>query len=172
MSIQQENEKNENKVIFIGESAVGKTSLIKVSIRQKIDSQHLQTLTVSYFPKHFFYNNQKFTFNLWDTIGQEKYRSLTRMFFKDSNIVILVYDIANKKSFEELDFWLKQVKEEMGDDFIVALVGNKSDLYLEAEVSEQQEKEYAKEVCSHFKICSVKDNPNGFTQFLDELFEE
>ena len=172
MSKEQENANNENKVIFIGESAVGKTSLIKVSIGQKMDSQHLQTLTASYFPKHFFYNNQKFIFNLWDTIGQEKYRSLTRMFFKDSNIVILVYDITNKKSFEELDFWLKQVKEVIGDDFILAIVGNKSDLYLQEEVSEQQGKEYAEKICSHFKICSAKDNPNGFTKFLDELLEE
>ena len=172
MSKGKENEENENKVIFIGESGVGKTSLIKVSVGQEFDYQHTLTLTASYFPKKFFYNNQKFTFNLWDTIGQEKYRALTKMFFKDSNIVILVYDITNRKSFENLDFWLDQVKNEIGEDFILAIVGNKSDLYYEEEISEEKGKEYAEKKNAHFKLCSAKDNPANFIEFLDKLCEE
>ena len=163
---------NENKVIFIGESGVGKTSLIKVSIGQQFDPHHTLTLTASYVSKNFFYNDQKFNFHLWDTIGQEKYRSLTKMFFKDSNIVILVYDITKKNTFESLDFWLNQVKEEIGENFILAIVGNKSDLYLLEEITEQQGKEYADKSCSYFKLCSAKDNPDDFVRFLDELFEE
>ena len=163
---------NENKVIFIGDSGVGKTSLIKVSIGQQIDLQHTITLTASYFSKKFIYNNQKFNFNLWDTIGQEKYRALTKMFFKDANIVILVYDITSQKSFESLDLWLDQVKNEIGDDFILAVVGNKSDLYFEEKVSEKQGKEYAEKKCAKFKLCSAKDNPADFIVFLEQLFEE
>ena len=172
MSNGKEDSENENKVIFIGESGVGKTSLIKVSIGQQIDLQHTLTLTASYFSKKFIYNNQKYNFHLWDTIGQEKYRALTRMFFKDANIVILVYDITNKKSFESLDLWLDQVKNEIGDDFILAVVGNKSDLFYEEEVSENQGKEYAKKKCAKFKLCSAKDNPADFIVFLEQLFEE
>ena len=172
MSKGKEDEDNENKVIFIGESGVGKTSLIKVSIGQQFDTQHTLTLTASYFAKKFFYNNQKFTFNLWDTIGQEKYRALTKMFFIHSNIVILVYDITNKKTFEALDLWLDQVKNELGDDFILAVVGNKSDLYIKEEVSQQEGKEYAEKSCAKFKLCSAKDNPAEFIQFLDKLCEE
>ena len=172
MSNEKEDSENENKVIFIGESGVGKTSLIKISLGIKMDTQHIPTLTASFFPRHFFYNTQKYTFNLWDTIGQEKYRSLTKLFFKDANIVILVYDITNRKSFEALDFWLGQVKEGIGDDFILAIVGNKSDLYFQEEVTEQQGKQYAEEKCANFKICSAKDNPAEFISFLEQLFEE
>ena len=109
---------------------------------------------------------------MWDTIGQEKYRSLTKLFFKDANIVILVYDITSRKTFEELDFWLNLVKEGIGDDFILAIVGNKSDLFYEEEVTELQAKEYAEKNCAYFKICSAKDNPLEFISFLEQLFEE
>ena len=78
-------------------------------------------------------NIEGFNFNvyLWDTIGQEKLKAQTKIFFKNSKIVILVYDITNKKSFTELENWHKQVKESLGDNIVLGVLGNKKDLFLQ-----------------------------------------
>ena len=165
-------EDNGIKVIFLGESHVGKTNLIKISIGKPFEMESITTWAASYVPKEFFFKNQKYIFNLWDTIGQETYRSLTKIFFKGANIVILVYDITERKSFEELDYWYGQVKNELGDNFILAIVGNKIDLYAEEKVSEEEGQSYANEKGSKFALCSAKDDPKGFIKFLEELFQD
>ena len=168
-----EEEENSNKVIFLGESFVGKTNLLKISIGKPFDPHTLTTWTSSYVPKEYIYNNQKYIFHLWDTIGQEKYRSLTKIFFKDAIIVILVYDITKKKTFDALqEYWFEEVKNELGDDFILAIVGNKSDLYTEEEVSEVEGKNFAISKGCKFKLSSAKTDPLSFTQFLEELFKD
>ena len=161
-----------NKVIFLGETSVGKTNLIKVSIGKKFDPHSVSTWSASYVPREFTYNNRNYVFDLWDTIGQEQYRSLTKIFFKDAIIVILVYDITNRKSFEELEYWYGEVKNEVGDEFILAIVGNKRDLYTEEQVSEQEGRKYAAEKGAKFKLSSAKEDPIGFIQFLEELFKD
>ena len=161
------------KVIFLGETFVGKTSLINVSIGRKYDSNEESTLTSNYSVKPFDYKGQKFTFYLWDTIGQEKYRSLTNMFFKDSNIVILVYDITNLNTFNQLEYWHNQVVKQLTEEgYILAIVGNKQDLFKDEKVKEEQGKKFASEINAKFKLSSAKDDPLSFTQFLEELFKE
>ena len=167
-----EEEDNGNKVIFIGETFVGKTNLIKVSLGKPFDPNPDTTWSASYVPKEFTYDNQKYSFNLWDTIGQEKYRALTKIFFKGAIIAIIVYDITKRKTFEALEYWYEQLKEQLGDDFILAIVGNKIDLYTKQEVSEEEGKNFAASKGAKFKLTSAKDNPLSFTQFLEELFQD
>ena len=126
---------NENKVIFLGDTNVGKTSLIRISTGRKIDSGMKPTVTASFTSKRFSYNKKDYVFNLWDTIGQEKYRALVRIFFKNAIILVLVYDITNKNSFNTLNYWHEQIKNElMNDSYILAVVGNKKDLYQNEEI--------------------------------------
>ena len=166
-------EENGIKVILLGETYVGKTSLIKAALGQKFDASELTTFTSSYSVKKFKYNGQEYVFNLWDTIGQEKYRSLTKMFFKDSKIIILVYDITAKKTFEQLDYWYTQLVNQLGTSgYILAIVGNKKDLFIKEEVNEAQGKEFAKEKNAKFKLSSAKEDPVSFTNFLEEIFKE
>ena len=168
---EEENE-NGNKVIFLGESNVGKTNLMRISVGKPFDSHSLSTWSVSYLPKSFTYNKKMYIFNLWDTIGQETYRSLTRIFFKNAIIVILVYDITSRKTFEELEFWYQQVKNELNNEFVLAIVGNKKDLFTEMKVTEDEGKKFAEEKGAKFKLSSAKDDPMDFTQFLEELLKE
>ena len=168
---EEENE-NGNKVIFLGESNVGKTNLMRISVGKPFDSHSLSTWSVSYLPKSFTYNKKMYIFNLWDTIGQETYRSLTRIFFKNAIIVILVYDITSRKTFEELEFWYQQVKNELSNEFVLAIVGNKKDLFTEMKVTEDEGKKFAEEKGAKFKLSSAKDDPMDFTQFLEELLKE
>ena len=163
---------NSNKVIFLGESSVGKTNLIKVSVGKPFDPHSMRTCTSSFLPKEFIYNNKRYIFNLWDTIGEEKYRSVTKMFFKGAIIVLLIYDITKKSSFDALCYWLEEVKNEIGNNFILGVVGNKSDLYIDEEVSQEEAKNFAESKRGKFKISSAKEDPLSFIEFLEELFKD
>ena len=162
---------NENKVIFLGDTNVGKTSLIRISTGRKIDSGMKPTVTTSFTSKRFSYNKKDYVFNLWDTIGQEKYRALVRIFFKNAIILVLVYDITNKNSFNTLNYWHEQIKNElMNDSYILAVVGNKKDLYQNEEISEEEAQKFADGINAKFTISSAKEEPLVFIEFLEELF--
>ena len=161
------------KVILLGETSVGKTSLIKVSIDKHFKSLEEVTLSFNYSVKKFNYNGKEYTFNLWDTIGQEKYRSLTKMFVNNSKIIILVYDITVQKSFKQLEYWYNQVTSLVNEeDYVLAVVGNKKDLFKNEKVTEEEGKAFAKEKNAKFKLTSAKDDPLSFVSFLEELFKE
>ena len=161
------------KVILLGESSVGKTSLIKVSIGKKFNASELTTYSANYSIKKFNYNGKEYNFNLWDTIGQEKYRAFTKMFFKDTKIVILVYDITAEKSFNELNYWYNQIVNELGTEgYSLAVVGNKKDLFKQEKVKEPQGKNFAESKNAKFKLTSAKDDPLSFNSLLEQMFKE
>ena len=116
-------------------------------------------------------SSKQYILNLWDTIGQEKFRSLTKIFIKDSKIVLLVYDITRLNSFKELDFWYKMIRDILGDDIIVGVCGNKQDLFAREQVKEEEGRKYAEERNISFKLTSAK-NPLSFNKFLDELVKQ
>ena len=164
------NSQNGIKAILLGESGVGKTNLINASIGLDFDKCIGPTYYNSFAETMFKINNEKYMMHLWDTIGQEKFRPLTRIFYIDSKIVILVYDKANKKSFEALNYWNDEVKKVLGDDdkYIKAVVGNKEDLD-EEEVDEKEAREYAKSINAKFTMASAKKKGTGFVNFLEDL---
>jgi len=113
---------------------------------------------MSYVGKIVEINNKKIKLNIWDTIGQEKFRSISKMFLKETHIVILVYDITAKESFNQLDYWYNLYKENLGPNTILGVAANKSDLYEEQEVSDQAGIEYAKNHDATFSLISAKEN--------------
>ena len=161
------------KVILVGEPGVGKTNLINVSAGLKFNEEEKSTLRASFLEKRMNINGQEYKLTLWDTIGQEKLRNLTKIFFKNSKIVIFVYDITSELSFQGLRSWEKDVKELIGDDIIKAVVGNKQDLYLDKEeVKENVAMEYAKSINAKFRLASAKTDPDSFVNFLEELLKD
>ena len=164
-------EDSDIKVILVGEMSTGKTSLINITIGGKfIEGKELTTSTASFVTKQMTIGDKTYTLNLWDTIGQEKFRSLTKIFIKDSKIVIFVYDITNMKSFTELEYWFKTIKEVLGDEAILGIAGNKQDLYVKEQVNEELVKKYAEEKKVPYKLTSAK-NPLSFTSFLEDLLK-
>ena len=154
------------KVTLIGESSVGKTSIInrytKESFSQELDS----TLGANYSQKKITRHGKKIRLDLWDTAGQEKYRAIGRHFYKESYIVCLVYDITNKDSFEKIkSVWYPDLKEYGEKLKIVALVGNKLDKYLEEEVNEEDAKKFAGEIKAIYKRTSAMEGTN-----IEDLF--
>ena len=161
----------EIKVILIGESGTGKTSLINATMGLKFKDTVESTTTNSFSSKTVTINNKEYVLNLWDTIGQEKFRSLTKIFIKDSKIVILVYDITRKASFNELNFWLKMIQDILGDEPVLGICGNKSDLFVKEQVKEEEVKKYSEEKNIPFKLTSAK-NPLSFNKFLEDLVKQ
>lgn len=158
------------KAILLGESGVGKTNLINVAIGSSFDDNSSSTYYNSFVEKYFEINNKKYILNIWDTIGQEQFRPLTRIFFKDSKIVIFVYDKSLRKSFDELNYWIGEVKKFLGNDIIIAIVGNKADLdENDEDVDENEARQFAISMNAKFKMTSAKINGKGFVNFLKEL---
>ena len=160
------------KTILIGESGVGKTNLINIAKNEKFNSNQVTTVNCSFYKKIMTINDKQFNIYLWDTIGQEKLKSLTKIFFKNSKLVILVYDIANKKSFKQLEFWYQEVKQSLGDDIILGVLGNKKDLFLQEEVSEEEGQEYAKSIGARWGITSAKSDRESFLIFVENLIKD
>ena len=168
----EEEEGNEIKVILVGEPGTGKTSLINVSIGQEFKEESNSTLSSTFVPKKITKDGKEYNVNIWDTAGQEKYRSLTKIFIKDSKIVIFVYAIDNKDSYEGMkSYWVGTIKEALGEDPVLGLVGNKCDLFMNEQVKESEAKEFAQEKGMEFQLVTAKENPKGFNQFLDKLVD-
>ncbi len=134
------------KIVLIGESGVGKTSIISQFIDQIFQNDQQSTIGGTFSSKTVKCGNGKILkLEIWDTAGQERYRSVTKMFYKDANAAILVYDITNKFSFEELQkYWIEQVKESSSQDIILAVVANKSDLIEQEQVDEVKQENLPK----------------------------
>jgi small GTP-binding protein len=162
-------EEEEIKVILVGEIATGKTNLINTSMGLEFQDKTYSTQTSSISKKRVIVKNKKYCINLWDTIGQEQFRSLTKIFMKDSKIVIFVYDITRNSTFKQIkEFWYENAKNELGDDPVMAVVGNKEDLYYESEVSDDEVEKFTKENNLLFRLTSAK-TPKSFNNFLEEL---
>ena len=158
---------NDLKTILLGIQGVGKTNLIKIATGRKFEEEQNSTLSVSFFEKKIVIDKIEYKIDLWDTIGQENLRQLTKLFYNNSKIVIFVYDITSLKSFEELKSWHEEVIDQVGDDIIKGVVGNKMDLYYNEQVKEEQGKEFAKSIGSEYLSISAKtDPPKKFEDFL------
>ena len=162
----------EIKMILLGESGVGKTSIISRYVENTFEENVITSHAMTYVQKDLTIENQKIQLNIWDTVGQEKYRSLSKLFFKDTKIVILVYAITDMTSFKGLDYWSSLYKETIGDDAILGIVGNKSDLYLEQEVSQEKGEELAKQKGGFFSEISAKENGDQLDSYINKLVTE
>lgn len=115
------------KVIVVGSAGVGKTFLIRRFVSGDTIKQE-PTLTVELETKQIFLSNGSVALQLWDTVGQEKYRWLTNSYFAGAELVILVFDVTNPESDKEVAEWLEMIRQKVTDDVPVFLAGNKCDL--------------------------------------------
>ena len=137
------------KVVLLGETAVGKSSLVSRFVEDKFQTNYATTMTGAFFTKEVLYEKQqkRIKYEIWDTAGQEKYRALNKMFYQDTKVVILVIDITRKDTFQAiLNYWYKELKENAPQNTIIAIASNKSDLYEYEEVTKEELDEYAKSI--------------------------
>ena len=160
------------KVILIGEMATGKTSLINTCIGLEFKHKIKSTQSSSIMQKKVTIDDKTYIIDLWDTIGQEIFRSLTKIFMKDAKIVIFVYDITRLDTFNQIvEFWYDNAKEVLGDEPVMGIVGNKEDLYLESKVGDDIVQEFIKDKDIPFQLTSAKV-PKNFNDFLELLIRK
>ena len=172
---EEENEEEETiqvKAILLGETGVGKTNLSNSIVDLRFDPNSKATVNSLYIQKKMNIFGKDFEIRLWDTAGQEQYRALTKLFYQDSKVVVFVYDITNKTSFTELNYWINEIKESLGDEPVLGVVGNKSDMEELKEVSDDVAEKFAKEHGMELKLLSIKEDPKSFKIFLRKLVKE
>ena len=169
--VEEEKDKKDTpyKVVLIGESGVGKTCIMAQFISNKFDPNTITSATAQFFIKNIEIDGKILTFHFWDTAGQEKFRSLAKIFYKDAHVVILVYSITNSDSFKIMkDYWYDQVVTYGKKDVIYAIAANKSDSYEERQVSDDEGEEFAKKIGAIFVSTSAK-NDVGISELFDEI---
>ena len=170
MSQQEEDADSEEiKIILIGDSAGGKTHLINTCVGLGFNESENPTITGYFNSKTMVVNDKTYSLNLWDTAGQESYRGLTQLFFRGAEIIILAYDITSRKTFESLDEWYEISEDTINNEHIYGIVGNKNDLFVNAEITEEEGDNYAKSKNAKFKLVSAKETPGSFIKFVEEL---
>ena len=118
------------KVTMVGNVGVGKTCIVKRLVKNEYDESGKSTVGANYSKYEIYLDNKKIILDIWDTAGQEKFRSMGRHFYKNSNIVVIVYDITKKESFDDIKtFWYDNIKENAEKYKVIGIVGNKYDLF-------------------------------------------
>ncbi len=156
------------KVILVGEAGVGKTCLIKQYLYKTFDSEEIPTIAGVESYKELHLDNEKLKLTIWDTCGQERFRSINKIFMNKSNIVIFVYDITKIESFQELqNYWYKNVVSNLGKDIIYGVAANKTDLFADEKVNSNDGYNYAQSIGAIFKETSSTIHDS-----IQELIEE
>ena len=163
----------EIKLAFIGQSTVGKTSLITQYTKKTFADTYLSTIGADQIIKELkLENGLNVKLNIWDTAGQERFRSVNAIFLKGAQIVIMVYDITKRDTFEEIkNYWYNNVKNIIDKDTIIGLAGNKSDLYENEQVTKEEGQQYAQEIKAIFKETTATTF-ESINELINELVQK
>ncbi|KAJ3066747.1 Ras- protein Rab-6B [Podochytrium sp. JEL0797] len=160
MSTEFANPLKKFKLVFLGEQSVGKTSLITRFMYDKFDNTYQATIGIDFLSKTMYLDDRSVRLQLWDTAGQERFRSLIPSYIRDSSVAVVVYDISNRASFQSTTKWIDDVRAERGNDVIIVMVGNKTDLSDKRQVSTDEGETKAKEAGVLFIETSAKAGYN------------
>ena len=149
---------NRQKIIFTGDIAVGKTSIINVLMGQKFTTEYEASIGVDFFSKTIKYKGKIIKLQIWDSAGQEKFRSLIPNYIRGASLVFIVYDITNRKSFENLPKWIEFVNNIENSNIVI--VGNKSDIKDERQITLEEGEKFSQERNVEFFEVSAKEGTN------------
>ena len=157
------------KVLLLGDSTVGKTCFLLRYCDKTFQDAHLSTIGLDYRLKTMTLKNKKnVKLQIWDTAGQDRFRAITKNYYKGANGIILIYDVTNLQTYENVKNWITQIREETNPNVIIYLAGNKIDIPEEERAVKTEEgKEIADEYKLQFKETSAKDGIN-----VNEVFQE
>ena len=159
------------KILLLGDSGVGKSSLLLRYTKNQFNPDIRSTIGVEFGIKFIEIDNLKLKIQIWDTAGMERYRSLTSSYYKGAKGVIIVFDLCRKKTFENIDNWINDFKLKADEDAVILLIGNKSDLINQREVDIQEAISKSQRIKLAFMETSAKNNENVHKAFFT-LFKE
>ena len=155
------------KFIIIGDAAVGKSNLLVRYTSGQFKEEYQLTIGVEFGSNDVIIGDNTYRIQIWDTAGQENFRSITRSYYKNTACAIIVYEISNKKSFENISSWIEECKNTAPKSILMVLVGNKCDLEDNREVTEEEGREFAEKNGMLFFETSAKTGKN-----VEELFKQ
>ena len=161
------------KLLLLGDSSVGKTSILLKYISNKFDESSISTVGVDYMDKIIDYNKFKIKLQIWDTSGEEKFRTITKNFYRNADGLLVVFDLTKKESYDHIRIWINEAKEN-NDKLKTLLIGNKLDLKDERIVAIDVAKQFAEKNNLKYIETSAKDGTNineSFQAIIDLLFD-
>ena len=162
------------KIVLIGDSSVGKTNILSKYISDEYDPDTQATIGVELSTKNYTFDNNEVKVQIWDTAGQEKYRSITSSYYKGAHGCLLVYDITRKVTFENINKWLAEIKLSSNNEINMVLIGNKCDLEDKREVSIEEAQNKAKLLNMAFMETSALNGTNvekAFNELVNNVYQ-
>ena len=148
------------KIMTLGNMKVGKTNFILKYTEDKFEESHISTIGLDFKIKKLEINNKHYQLLLFDTAGQERYKSIALNVIKDAHGILLMYDITDKATFDSIPDWIQSIKDLKGDDFPLILLGNKIDLEEERNISKEEGQKFADKIGIQFFETSNKNGIN------------
>ena len=174
-SLSEDNFDEKIKIMIIGETKTGKTSLISRYCKNEFTGgAYLSTIGIDFQIKNLTINSKKIRLQIWDTAGQERFRNIAKNYFQSSDGFLILYDISNHESFETLDYWVEEIKSNSQELAKMILVGNKCDLINERKIKKDEGENYAKNKKIRFFEVSAKDGTNVeevFTRLVKDILK-
>jgi small GTP-binding protein len=159
------------KIIVIGDSGVGKSSLTNKATRNIFEDNYHATVGFEFFTFNIKIKNKIISLQIWDTCGQELFRSLITNFYRNTSLAIIVYSVTSEESFQDIDMWLKELRTHANPDVKVILIGNKVDLENERKISTEEGEKFAKaNKFDKFVETSAKTGINTLSTFVEIAF--
>ncbi|OMJ73520.1 hypothetical protein SteCoe_27781 [Stentor coeruleus] len=155
------------KIVLLGDAGVGKSSIVLRYVTDSFKTDADGTVGASYMGKIINFEDVMVKLNIWDTAGQERYHSLAKMYYRDANAAILVYDITKQESFDGMIRWYNEVKQNSNPNILVAIAGNKEDLVANENVPPENAITYAESIKAVYRRTSAKNS-----QGIEALFKE
>jgi small GTP-binding protein len=156
------------KVLLLGDSTVGKTCILLKYTDKIFQETHMMTIGLDYRLKTMtLQSGKEVKLQIWDTAGQDRFRSITKNYYKGSHGIILIYDVTSLKTFENVKSWVSQIHEEISDKVVIYLVGNKIDMDDERKVKTEEGQKLAEELGVPFVETSAKSGEN-----IDKIFSD
>ena len=162
------------KVVIVGDSGVGKTNLVKRFVTDSFNKDSKATVGVEFMCKNYSINGKIFKIEMWDTAGQERYKSITAAYYKGAKGAMIVYDVTNKESFDNVDKWHNEIKEKAAKTINIMMIGNKTDLVDNIQVTSDMSKSKATALEIPVMETSALDASNvkeAFYQLLGEMYK-
>ena len=159
------------KLIVVGNQGTGKSCILNRFINETFDEKYQATIGLDFQSKNITIHDQDVRLIIYDTAGQEKFRSLIPMYIREAQIILLVYDITDKESFDAMPNWIQEVKEVINKEVVFALIGNKIDLEGQRNVSYEEGKKLAEKNNFVFQEVSAKTGKNFENLFEVQIFE-
>ena len=156
------------KVIFMGDSDTGKSSLSQRIAHDSFNPTYIDTIGVDFFIKYIKISGKIIKLQMWDTAGADRFRSITKSYYRGSNIICLVYDVTNLNSFKNIKNWMKDIEDFKKEKVYIVLVGNKCDS-LDRVITEEEGINLAKEHNIDFLETSAKNDKNIFELLYNRI---